>query len=85
MKTQAKNSCSQENMLKDQRFNRLKKFPSRRDRIGYIKSYYICYTPIHIKVPVAFRRFEVEKVILWLNNYFILSGTQEKKKEHISL
>jgi hypothetical protein len=37
-------------------------------------------------VPVAFRRFEVEKVILWFNNYFILSGTQEKKiKQHISL
>lgn len=79
MKTQAKNSCSQANLLKDQRFNRYK-FPSRRDRIGSIKSYYICYTPIHIKVPVAFRRFQVENVIIWFNNYFILSGIQEKNK-----
>lgn len=31
-------------------------------------------------MPVAFRRLEVEKVILWFNNYFILSGTQEKNK-----
>lgn len=85
VKTQAKASCSQENVRKDQRFNR-QKFPSRRGRIGYIKSYYICYTPVHIKVPVAFRRLEVEKVILWFNNYFILSGTQEKKiKQHIKL
>lgn len=29
-------------------------------------------------MPVAFRGFEVEKVILWFNGYFILSGTQEK-------
>lgn len=37
-------------------------------------------------MPVAFRRLEVEKVILWFNNYFILSGTQEKKiKQHIKL
>lgn len=31
-------------------------------------------------MPVAFRGFEVEKVILRFNYDFILSGTQEKNK-----
>lgn len=62
-------------MLKDQRLTDTK-YPSKRDIVEYIKSYYICYTPIYIKVPVAFWKFEVGK---FYGVMIILSGTRENK------
>lgn len=80
---QAKTAVAKKVMLKDQRFNRYK-YPSRRDIVEYIKSYYICYTPIYIKVPVAFWKFGVEK-FYGLMIILFYQGLKKKIKQHISL
>lgn len=44
-----------------------------------MKRYYICYTPVYIKVPVAFRKFEVAKLFYGLMIILFYQGLPQEE------